>query len=178
MQGRGPSPFHHLLWTAGGMLAIEAEQRTWVVPTTRALWLPPGTLTPSRVAGDRGTEWPLRPSSRPWIGHGEVPGSSRFWFIVDPSGTPVAAIDTSDGLGWGWNGRIPLLAAYHDESGDLDRVLAHLIPPGAPVNLLEVPGDSPPSAIAEIPARRRHTPQYWVPRRDERSEGRHHLDAR
>lgn len=52
----GPSPFHHLLWTAGGMLAIEAEQRTWVVPTTLAMWLPPGTLytvTSSRGQGHR-----------------------------------------------------------------------------------------------------------------------------
>lgn len=43
-RGGGASPLHHLLWTASGMLAVETEQRTWLVPTTLAIWLPAGTL--------------------------------------------------------------------------------------------------------------------------------------
>lgn len=57
-------PVHQLAWSEQGILAVTISERTWVLPSTRALWIPaglvhtteassPGTMTSSffRVAG-------------------------------------------------------------------------------------------------------------------------------
>ncbi|MFE3443383.1 AraC family transcriptional regulator [Nocardia sp. NPDC059180] len=36
-------PQHQIAWAAGGVLAVETAGGRWVLPTTRALWLPGGT---------------------------------------------------------------------------------------------------------------------------------------
>ena len=76
-----------------------------------------------------GVATPSTASTSEALRGGDIPDASRFWFIIDPTDRPVAAIDTEAGLGWGYSGdRIPLLGVYRSERSDLIRVLAHLMP--------------------------------------------------
>ncbi|MDG4862603.1 AraC family ligand binding domain-containing protein, partial [Streptomyces sp. T-3] len=39
---RHTHPVHQLAWASSGTLTVSADDRTWVLPTTRALWIPSG----------------------------------------------------------------------------------------------------------------------------------------
>ncbi|NGN63120.1 helix-turn-helix transcriptional regulator [Streptomyces sp. A7024] len=39
---RHTHPVHQLAWASSGTLTVDAEARRWVLPTTRALWIPAG----------------------------------------------------------------------------------------------------------------------------------------
>lgn len=43
---------HQLVWTADGILAVEIENRSWMLPTTLALWVPAGVLHTSIALRD------------------------------------------------------------------------------------------------------------------------------
>lgn len=43
---------HQLVWTPDGILAVEIENRSWMLPTTLALWVPAGVLHTSIALRD------------------------------------------------------------------------------------------------------------------------------
>lgn len=44
---------HRLIWAPAGALAIQTDGQDWVLPPTRALWIPPGVTCRSRALGTR-----------------------------------------------------------------------------------------------------------------------------
>lgn len=88
---------HQLVWTPDGILAVEIENRYWMLPTTLALWVPAGVrhaplalrdsvmegiyLDPAGTVGgwDRPTAVRMTPLARQLIGHlrGSLPTAQR-----------------------------------------------------------------------------------------------------
>src|ERR1700735_4356329 len=42
---------HQLAWAPAGVLTVVTEQATWVLPPTRALWIPAGLRAEPRASG-------------------------------------------------------------------------------------------------------------------------------
>ena len=52
---RIPADMHtrgQLIYAASGVMSVDTEHGTWVVPPDRAVWVPPGTLHSTRMSGD------------------------------------------------------------------------------------------------------------------------------
>jgi AraC-like DNA-binding protein len=61
---------HQLNWTARGVLGVAAGTRYWVLPPTRALWIPAGTVHRTGASREAVLHSVLVPADRPDIGRG------------------------------------------------------------------------------------------------------------
>ena len=44
-------PDHQLAWASNGVLTVVTDKSTWVLPPTRALWIPAGTGHETKSSG-------------------------------------------------------------------------------------------------------------------------------
>lgn len=72
---RHTHPRHQLAWASSGTLTVGAEGRTWVLPTTRALWIPAGV--PHEVlSASHSTMTSLYLSAMPGAAEDTAPGAA------------------------------------------------------------------------------------------------------
>jgi AraC-like DNA-binding protein/quercetin dioxygenase-like cupin family protein len=106
---------HQLAWAASGVLTVHTEQATWVLPPTRALWIPAGLRHETGAAGratmqsayvrpgllgrpDAWTE-PVPVAASPLFGgllgylSGSAPGREHAEALLEELLTPVPATD-------------------------------------------------------------------------------------
>ena len=115
---------HQLAWAAGGVLTVLTEGATWVLPPTRALWIPPG-VPHETGAASRAT---MRSVFVP-------PAQSPVTWTVP---TPVAASPLLAGLIGYLSGPLP-----DERRARAEALLADLLEP-VPLKTLDVPFPTAP----------------------------------